>query len=78
MTGEIKTEVKNGVTIYTTKAGYRLTSKYYAEALSEAIGHTKNQMQSTRDARKKRRISEKLQSIELWVSMHPDVRMYMK
>jgi hypothetical protein len=78
MTGELKTEVKNGVIIYTTKAGYRLTSKEYAETLTEAIEHTKNQMKLTRDARKKKRLSEKLRNIKLWIALHDDVRQFMK
>ena len=78
MTGEIKTEIKNGTIIYTTKGGNVLTSKEYAEALSEAIELTKNQMATTKDMRKKKRLSEKLRNIKLWIALHPDVRAHMK
>lgn len=54
MTTELKTEIKNGQIIYITKAGYRPTSREYAETLAEAIEYTKNQMQKTKDERKKR------------------------
>jgi hypothetical protein len=78
MTGEMKTEVKNGTIVYTTRAGYKLTSKEYAETLTEAIEHTKNQMKSTRDARKKKRLQERLRNIKLWIALHDDVRQFMK
>jgi hypothetical protein len=78
MASEIKTETKNGVITYTTKAGYKLTSKVYAETLAEAIEHTKNQMATTTDMRKKKRLSEKLRNIKLWIALHPDVRAHMK
>lgn len=78
MTGELKTETKNGQVIYTTSGGNVLTSKQYAEALSEAIELTKNQMAKTRDIRKKKRLSEKLRSIKLWIALHDDVKKFMK
>jgi hypothetical protein len=78
MTGELKSDVKNGVITYTTRGGNVLTSREYAEALTEAIELTKNQMDKTKDIRKKKRLSEKLRSIKLFLAMHPDVRSFMK
>jgi hypothetical protein len=78
MTGGIKTETKNGQIIYTTSGGNVLTSKQYAEALKEAIELTKNQMAKTRDAKKKKRLSEKLRSIKLWLALHDDVKKFIK
>jgi predicted transcriptional regulator len=49
----MKTEVKNGTIVYKTRAWYKLTSKKYAKTLTKAIEQTKNQMQATRDTRKK-------------------------
>ena len=64
--------------MYPTKTGTELTSHEYAEMLKEAIEHYKNQIQTTKDARKKKRLQEKIRNIKLWVAQHPDVKQYIK
>jgi len=63
---------------YPTKSGETLTSPEYAEVLAEAIEHYKNQMQSTTDARKIKKLKDKLRAIKIFINQHDDVRNFMK
>ena len=69
---------QNECKMYPTKSGEQLTCEQMAETLTEAIEHFNNQIQSTRDARKKKRLQEKLRNIKIWVAQHPDVKQYMQ
>lgn len=64
--------------IYTTKQGNTLSSEEMAKTIVEAIEYANQQIQSTTDARKIKRLNEKLHSIKLYVAMHPDVKQFIK
>ena len=69
---------QNECKMYPTKSGETINSMEMARTLTEAIEHYNNQINSTRDARKKKRLNEKLRNIKLWVALHPDVKQYMQ
>ena len=74
----MESQIEYASKMYPTKSGEQLTSEQMAETLTEAIEHFNNQMQSTREARKKKRLLEKLRNIKIWVAQHPDVKQYMQ
>jgi len=76
MKSETKFGLKNEGGIYTTSCGTKLSSQQMAETLIEAIEHINNQMVMTKDARKKKRLQEKLRSIKIWIAFHPDVKQF--
>jgi hypothetical protein len=78
MKSDIKTELKNEVGMYTTSSGEKLTSKEMAETLVQAIEHIQNQAKSTRDAKKIKRLHEKIRNVKLWIALHEDVKQYIK
>ena len=75
---ETKTELKSEGGLYTTSNGDKLTPKEMAETLKEAIEHYNNQIETTKDARKKKRLQDKVRSIKIFISQHDDVRQFMK
>jgi hypothetical protein len=64
--------------IYTTKQGNTLSSEEMAKTIVEAIEYANQQIQSTTDARKIKRLNEKLHSIKLYVAMHQDIKQFLK
>ena len=74
----MQTEIKNDDGMYTTKGGNVLTSKEYAEALNEAIEHYNNQIQTTKDKRKIKKLQDRLRSIKIFLSQHDDVKKFIK
>jgi hypothetical protein len=78
MQTETKTELKNEGGMYTTSNGDKVTPKELAKTLSDAIEHYKNQIQTTKDVRKKKQLQDKLRSIKLWLAQHDDVKKYMQ
>ena len=74
MKTEAKTELKNECGLYTTKGGEILNSKQMAETLKDAIELYNNQIKTTNDARKIKKLKDKLRSIKLWIASHDDVR----
>jgi selenocysteine lyase/cysteine desulfurase len=78
MQTETKTEIKNEDGIYTTSAGNKLTPEEMAETLKEAIEHYNNQIKTTKDVRKKKRLQDKVRSVKIFISQHDDVRQFMK
>ena len=74
----MKTETEYASKMYPTKSGDTLTSKEYSEVLKEAIKHYNNQIQTTKDARKKKRLQDKVRNIKLWVAQHDDIKQFMK
>src|SRR5665647_1714429 len=64
--------------IYTTKQGETLTSEQMAKIIVEAIEYAINKMQSTTDARKKKRLQDKVRNIKLYVAQHDDIKQYIK
>ena len=78
MKTEAKTELKNEDGIYTTSDGNKLTSKELSETLKEAIEYNNDQIKTTRDMRKKKRLQDKIRSIKLWIAEHDDVKHFMK
>jgi hypothetical protein len=63
---------------YPTKSGTWLSSPEYAEVLKEAIEHYNNQIKSTKDKRKIKKLQDKLRSIKIWISQHDDVHQFIK
>jgi hypothetical protein len=63
--------------IYTTKQGNTLSSEEMAKTIVEAIEYANQQIQSTTDTRKIKRLNEKLHSIKLYVAMHQDIKQFM-
>ena len=63
---------------YPTKSGETLTSQEYAETLKEAIEYANNQLKSTTDARKIKKLKDKVRAIKIFISQHDDVRQFMK
>lgn len=78
MQTETKTELKNEDGIYTTSNGDKVTPKEMAETLKEAIEHYNNQIKTTKDARKKKRLQDKLRNVKLWLAQHDDVKRHMQ
>jgi L-2-hydroxyglutarate oxidase LhgO len=78
MQTESKTELKNEGGVYTTKGGEILTSEQIAEMLTEAIEHYNNQIKSTTDVRKIKKLKDKLRNIKIWINQHDDVRQFIK
>jgi len=64
--------------IYTTKQGETLTSEQMAKIIVEAIEYAINQMHSTTDTRKKKRLQDKVRNIKLYVAQHDDIKQYIK
>ena len=71
---ETKTELKSEGGLYTTSNGDKLTPKEMAETLKDAIEHYNNQIKTTKDVRKIKKLKDKLRSIKLWIASHDDVR----
>ena len=71
---ETKTELKSGGGLYTVKSGDKVTPKELAKTLSDAIEYYNNQIQTTKDARKIKKLKDKLRSVKLWIASHDDVR----
>jgi len=69
---------QNECKMYPTKSGKTLSSNEMAEALKEAIELYNNQIKSTRDARKKKRLHDKVRNIKLFVAQHDDIKQYIK
>ena len=63
---------------YPTKSGTELSSHEYAEVLKEAIEHYNNQIKTTTDVRKIKKLKDKLRNIKLWLAQHDDVKQYMQ
>lgn len=64
--------------IYPTKSGEELSSQQIAETLEEAIEHMSNELSTTSDAKKIRKLKDKQRSIRIWIHQHPDVEQYVK
>ncbi|HZK70736.1 MAG TPA: hypothetical protein VFD03_04330, partial [Clostridia bacterium] len=60
--------------MYTVKSGDKLTPKELAKTLSEAIELYNTQIKITNDARKKKRLQDKLKNVKLWLAQHDDVK----
>jgi hypothetical protein len=75
---EAKTEMKYEGGLYTVKSGDKLTPKEMAETLKEAIELYNNQIKTTKDVRKKKRLQDKIRNVKLWLAQHDDVRNFMK
>jgi len=73
---EIETEYESKM--YPTKTGDTLSSQEYAEVLAEAIEHYNNQIQTTKDKRKIKKLQDRLRSIKIWINQHDDVKRYFK
>jgi hypothetical protein len=58
---------------YPTKSGIELTSKEMAETLAQAAEYAKNQMQTTTDKRKIKKLQDRLRNIKLYVAQHDDI-----
>ena len=78
MQTETKTELKNEDGMYTVKSGDKLTPKELAKTLSEAIELYNTQIKITNDARKKKRLQDKLKNVKLWLAQHDDVKRHMQ
>jgi hypothetical protein len=78
MQTETKTELKNECGLYTVKNGDKVTPEELAKTLSEAIELYNTQIQTTKDARKKKRLQDKLRNIKLWIAFHDDVKRHMQ
>jgi len=78
MQTETKTELKSEGGLYTTSNGDKLTPKEMAETLKDAIEHYNNQIKTTTDVRKKKRLQDKIRNVKLWLAQHDDVRNFMK
>jgi hypothetical protein len=78
MQTETKTELKNEDGMYTVKSGDKLTPKELAKTLSEAIELYNTQIKITNDARKKKRLQDKLKNVKLWLAQHDDVKWHMQ
>jgi len=75
---ETKTELKSGGGLYTVKSGDKVTPKELAKTLSDAIEYYNNQIKTTTDARKKKRLQDKLRNVKLWLAQHDDVKRHMQ
>jgi|GEM_PF-3219814 len=64
--------------MYPTKSGEMLSSKEMAETLKEAIEYANNQMQTTKDKRKIKKLQDRLRNIKLYVAQHDDIKQYIK
>jgi len=73
---ESKTEYESKK--YPTKSGEMLSSKEMAETLNEAIEYANNQLQSTSDSRKIKKLKDRLRNIKIWINQHDDVKKYMQ
>ena len=71
---ETKTELKSEGGLYTIKSGDKLTPKEMGEVLKDAIELYNNQIKTTKDVRKIKKLKDKLRSIKLWIASHDDVR----
>src|SRR5665647_3848784 len=60
--------------MYPTKSGEMLSSKEMAETLKEAIEYANNQMQTTKDKRKIKKLQDRLRNIKLYVAQHDDIK----
>jgi hypothetical protein len=74
----MKIKIEYASKMYPTKSGETLTSHEYADVLKDAIEYYKNQMQSTTDARKIKKLKDKLRAIKIWINQHEDVKQYMQ
>lgn len=77
MNTELKPTIKKVGDIYVLPRGDKLSCQEMAELEIEVIAHIQNQIKSTRDARKKKRLQEKLRNVKLWIAMHPDIGKFM-
>ena len=75
---ETKTELKSEGGLYTVKSGDKLTPKEMAETLKDAIEHYNNQIKTTKDVRKIKKLKDKLRSVKLWIASHDDVRNFLQ
>ena len=73
---ESKTEYESKM--YPTKSGTELTSQQMAETLAQAVEYANNQIKSTTDSRKIKKLQDRLRNIKIWISQHPDVKQYMQ
>jgi hypothetical protein len=66
--------------IVLTKTGIaaKLSSVDMAGTLKEAIDLYNNQIKSTKDVRKIKKLNERLRSIRLWIAQHPDVKHFIQ
>ena len=78
MQTETKTELKNEGGMYTTSNGDKVTPKEMAETLKEAIELYNNQIKTTKDVRKIKKLKDKLRSIKIWINQHDDVKRHMQ
>jgi len=78
MQTESKTELKNEGGIYTTSNGNKLTPKELAETLSEAISLYNNQIKTTSDVRKIKKLKDKIRNVKLWLAQHDDVKKFVQ
>jgi hypothetical protein len=78
METEAKFELKNENGMYTVKNGDKVTPKEMAGTLSDAIEHYNNQIKTTKDARKIKKLKDKLRSVKIWINQHEDVRQFLK
>jgi hypothetical protein len=74
----MKIDIEYPSKMYPTKSGTELTSQEYAEVLIQAIEHYKNQIQSTTDVRKIKKLKDKLRAIKIFISQHDDVKKYIQ
>jgi len=73
---ELQTEYPSKM--YPTKSGEMLSSKEMAETLAQAVEYAKNQMQTTKDKRKIKKLQDRLRNIKLYVAQHDDIKQYIK
>ena len=73
---ELQTEYPSKM--YPTKSGEMLSSKEMAEMLAQAVEYAKNQMQTTKDKRKIKKLQDRLRNIKLYVAQHDDIKQYIK
>jgi hypothetical protein len=78
MKSETKIELKNEDGVYTTNDGTKLSSVEIAGTLKEAIDLYNNQIKSTKDVRKIKKLNERLRSIRLWIAQRPDVKHFIQ
>jgi hypothetical protein len=78
MKSETKIELKNEGGMYTLRSGETLSCHEMAGVLIQAIEHYNNQIQSTSDARKIKKLKDKVRNIKLYVAQHDDIKQYMQ
>jgi hypothetical protein len=78
MKTELKTELKNEGGLYTVKSGDKLTPKEMGEVLKDAIELYNNQIKSSNDKRKIKKLQDKIRNVKLWLAQHDDVKRHMQ